>query len=142
MSKPNSVTAGRFAAFYAFCADHQAECSHLVRVVLVGSAIILALVAFLLRTLIAHPLPAMSADLVGNAAYGGFDAMVMPTTADVADQPPVDATAVLNGMLLAITFVTGGAACLAFLIDCFVRAGAIAHRLSTARKLPEAEGGD
>ena len=35
----------------------------------------------------------------------------------------------------------GGAfACFGFLADCTIRAGAIAHRLSTARKLPEAEG--
>ena len=142
MSKPNSETAGRFAAFYAFCADHQAECSQMVRALLVGSAILLALVAFLLRALIAHPLPQMSSDLIGNAAYGGFDAMVLPTGGDVASQPPVDATAILNGMLLAITFVIGGTACLAFLTDCVVRVGAIAHRMSNGRKLPEAEGGD
>jgi len=143
MSKPNSATGSRFAAFYALCADNQLECSQMVRTSLVGSAIVLAVVAFLLRALVAHPLPMISAELVGNAAYGGFDAMVLPGGAsDPGTQPPVDATAVLNGMLLAITLVTGGFACLAFLVDCIVRGGAIAHRLSTGRKLPEAEGGD
>jgi hypothetical protein len=126
----------------AFCAEHQAETSQMVRAMLVGSAILLAVVAFLMRALVAHPLPPMDADLIGSAAYGGFDAMVLPSAAQVADQPPVDASAVLSGMFLAITIVTGAFACLAFLTDCAIRGGAIAHRLGTARKLPEAEGGD
>ena len=142
MSKSRPTSGAPFAAFAAFCADHQVECSRTVRTVLIGSAILLATVAFLLRALIAHPLPPISAELVGNAAYGSFDAMVLPSAAPVADQPPVDASAVLTGMFLAITLITGGIACLAFLTDCALRAGAIAHRLGSGRKLPEAEGGD
>jgi len=139
MSKPNPGPAGRFTAF---CAEHQAECSQMVRALLVGSAIVLACVAFMMRALNAHPLPEMSADLVGSAAYGGFDAMAWPSIAATTDQPPLDADALVSGMLMAITLVTGGFACLGFLTDCAIRAGAIAHRLSNARKLPEAEGGD
>ena len=102
----------------------------------------LACVAFVMRALNAHPLPEMSTDLVGSAAYGGFDAMAWPSIAATTDQPPLDADALVSGMLMAVTLVTGGFACLGFLTDCTLRAGAIAHRLSTARKLPEAEGGD
>ena len=142
MSKPVTGTPGRFATFSAACAEHQAEYSEAIRALLVGSAILLAAVAFMLRALIAHPLPPMSSELVGSAAYGGFDAMVLPNAAESADPSPIDATAILSGMLLAITLATGGVACLAFLTDCIVRAAAIAHRLSTGRKLPEAEGGD
>jgi hypothetical protein len=139
MSKPNPGVATRFAAF---CAAHQDECNQMVRGLLVGSAIILACVAFLMRALNAHPLPAMSADLVGSAAYGGFDAMAWPNVAATGDQPPVDADAIVSGMLLAITLITGGFACAGFLVDCVIRSGALAHRLSNGRKLPEAEGGD
>jgi len=138
-SKPNPGPAARFTAF---CAEHQAECSQMVRALLVGSAIVLACVAFVMRALNAHPLPEMSTDLVGSAAYGGFDAMAWPSIAATTDQPPLDADALVSGMLMAVTLVTGGFACLGFLTDCALRAGAIAHRLSTARKLPEAEGGD
>lgn len=139
ISKPNPGPASRFTAF---CAEHQAECSQMVRALLVGSAIVLACVAFVMRALNAHPLPEMSADLVGSAAYGGFDAMAWPSIAATTDQPPLDADALVSGMLMAVTLVTGGFACLGFLTDCAIRVGAIAHRLSTARKLPEAEGGD
>jgi hypothetical protein len=142
MNESRPASGARFAAFAAFCADHQVECSQMVRTLLIGSAILLALVALLLRALIAHPLPPISAGLVGSAAYGGFDAMVLPSAAPAADQPPMDASAVLSGMFLAVTLLTGGFAGLAFLTDCVVRAGAIAHRLGNGRKLPEAEGGD
>jgi len=139
ISKPNPGVASRFAAF---CAAHQDECNRMVRGLLIGSAIILACVAFLMRALNAHPLPEMSADLVGSAAYGGFDAMAWPNITATGDQPPVDADAIVSGMLLAITLITGGFACVGFLIDCLIRVGALAHRLSSPRKLPETEGGD
>ncbi|MDB5359088.1 MAG: hypothetical protein JWO51_385 [Rhodospirillales bacterium] len=138
-SKPNPGSASRFAAF---CAAHQAECSQMVRGLLVGSAIVLALVAFMMRALNAHPLPEVSADLIGSAAYGGFDAMAWPGIATTTEQPPLDADAIVSGMLLAITLITGAFASIGFLVDCTLRAGAIAYRLSTGRKLPEAEGGD
>lgn len=137
--KSNPGPVGRFTAF---CAAHQAECSQIVRGLLVGSAIVLALVAFMMRALNAHPLPEMSADLIGSAAYGGFDAMAWPNIAATTEQPPLDADAIVSGMLLAVTLITGGFACVGFVVDCVFRIGAIAHRLSTARKLPEAEGGD
>jgi hypothetical protein len=139
MTKTVSGTVNRFTAF---CAEHQAETSQIVRATLVGSAILLAIVAFLMRALVAHPLPPMDAALMGSAAYGGFDAMALPSATDMADQPPIDATAMMNGMFLAITIVTGGFACFAFLAECLVRAGALAHRFAGTRKLPEAEGGD
>jgi hypothetical protein len=141
MSKPTPEPTGRLAAFAAFCATHQAECSQMMRILAIGSAIILTVVAFMMQALNAHPLPQMSADLIGSAAYGGFDAMAWPNMA-AADQPPVDADAIVSGMLLAVTIITAGFALAGFLADCIVRIGAIAHRLSTARKLPEAEGGD
>jgi hypothetical protein len=141
-SKPNPEPTSRFAAFSAFCAAHQAECGQMVRGLLFGSAIVLACVAFMMRALNAHPLPEMSADLIGSAAYGGFDAMAWPSIAATTEQSPLDADALVSGMLLAVTIITGAFACFGFLADCTIRAGAIAHRLSTARKLPEAEGGD
>lgn len=141
-SKSNPGPASRLAAFSAFCAEHQAECSQMVRGLLFGSAIVLACVAFMMRALNAHPLPELSADLIGNAAYGGFDAMAWPSIAATTEQPPLDADALVSGMLLAVTIITGSFAGIGFLADCTVRAGAIAHRLSTARKLPEVGGGD
>jgi hypothetical protein len=142
ISKPNPGPAGRFGAFSAFCATHQAECSQVVRALLIGSAIVLACVAFMMRALNAHPLPEMSADLIGSAAYGGFDAMAWPSIQATAEQPPLDADAIVSGMLLAVTLITAAFAGIGFLTECIFRAGAIAHRLSIARKLPEAEGGD
>jgi hypothetical protein len=139
MSKPNPGPASRFTAF---CAEHQAGCSQMVRALLVACAILLACVAFMMRALNAHPLPNMSMDLVGSAAYGGFDAMAWPSMAAATDPAPLNADALVSGMLMAITIVTGGFACLGFLTECTLRAGAIAHRLSNGRKLPEAEGGD
>jgi hypothetical protein len=141
-SKPNPGPTSRFAGFSAFCAEHQAECSQMVRGLLFGSAIVLACVAFMMRALNAHPLPEMSADLIGSAAYGGFDAMAWPSIAATTEQPPLDADALVSGMLLAVTIITGSFAGIGFLADCTIRAGAIAHRLSNARKLPEVEGGD
>lgn len=142
ISKPNPGSASRFATFAAFCAEQQVVCSQIVRMLLVTCAIVLALVAFLMRALNAHPLPEMPADLIGNAAYGGFDAMAWPAVSAETDPPPVDANAIVSGMLLAVTLIAGGGACISFLVDCLIRLGAIAHRLSTGRKLPEAEGGD
>jgi hypothetical protein len=138
-SKPSP---GSFSRFAAFCAAHEAECSQMVRRLLVGSAVILALVAYLMRALNAHPLPEVSSDLIGSAAYGGFDAMASPSIAATTEQPPLDTDAIVSGMLLAIALITGGFASIGFLVDCTLRAGAVAHRLSTGRKLPEAEGGD
>jgi len=140
-SQPNPRPAGRFAAFAAFCAANQAESDRVVRRLALASALILTMVAFMMQALNAHPLPSMSADLIGTAAYGGFDAMAWPNPA-AGEQPPVDADAIVSGMLLAVTIITGGFALIAFLADCVIRAGAIAHRLSTPRKLPEIEGGD
>jgi hypothetical protein len=137
MSKPNSGS--RLAAFTALCADHQPEVSQVARAALVGSAIVLAIVAFLMRELLAHPLPPIASELMAGSAYGGFDAMVLPTVS-AADQPPVDATAILSGMFMAITLVTAGFAGLTMLTECVVRAGAFAHRIGS--KLPHAEGGD
>ena len=141
MSKPQSGPGTRFAAFSAACAEHQTGISGTVRGVLIVATIVLATVALLLQALIDHPLPPITSDLVGSAAFTGFDPMIVPT-AGFDDQPPVDAGAILTGMFLAIALITGLFASLAFLVDCTVRIGAIAHRLSSGRKLPEVEGGD
>src|ERR1700761_6978510 len=117
MSKPNSSgTGARFADFYAACAEHQAECSQAVRGVLIGSAVVLAIVAFLMRALIAHPLTPFTADQVGNAAFIGFDPMVAPIAADDASPQPVDATAIVSGMFMALAILTGITRSLAFLV--------------------------
>jgi hypothetical protein len=141
MNQPHSGSGARFAAFSAACADNQAEISQTVRGVLIAAAIVLATVALLMQALVAHPLPPITADLIGNAAFNGFEPMAAPTVI-TPDQPPVDATAILTGMFLAVAVITGLFGSLAFLVDCTVRAGAFAHRLSSGRKLPEAEGGD
>ncbi|GGF28409.1 hypothetical protein GCM10011611_38050 [Aliidongia dinghuensis] len=137
MSKENSG----FAAFYAACAEHHAEISQTTRGLLIGAAIVLAMVALLLQALVAHPLPPLTSDLVGQAAFNGFEPMAAPMS-PADNQPTVDANAILMGMFLAVGVVTGLFASVAFLVDCTARVGAFAHRLSTGRKLPEAEGGD
>jgi hypothetical protein len=140
MNKPHSGSGARFAAFSAACAEHQTDISGPVRGVLIVAAIVLSVVALLMQALVDHPLPPLTSDLVGSAAFTGFDPMIAPAGLD--DQPPVDAGAIITGMFLAVAVITGLFASLAFLVDCAVRIGAIAHRLSSGRKLPEAEGGD
>ncbi|HEV2674944.1 MAG TPA: hypothetical protein VGV37_10415 [Aliidongia sp.] len=130
----------RLAAFSALCADHHTDVSQAVRAVLIVSAIVLAVLAALLQALIQHPLPPITADLISNAAFTGFEPMAAPPS--MTGQPPVDAGAIVSGMFLAVAIITAAFAGLAFLIDCVTQAVAIAHRLSMARKLPEAEGGD
>jgi hypothetical protein len=142
MNQPNPGTGPRFAGFSALCAEHQAEISLAVRGILIGSAIVLAIIALLMQALAAHPLPPITSNLIGSAAFSGFDPMVPPAIDPMAADLPVDATAILSGMFLAVVLITGGFASLAFLADCAVRAGAIAHRLGSGRKLPEAGGGD
>jgi hypothetical protein len=141
MNQPNSGSGARLAALTAACADHQAEISQTVRGVLIVAAAVLSVVVLLLQALVAHPLAPITSDLIGSAAFSGFEPMAAPTLI-APDQPPVDATAILSGMFLAVAVITGLFASLAFLFDCTVRAGAFAHRLSSGRKLPEAEGGD
>ena len=141
MNKPHSGSGARLVAFSAACAEHQSDIGRTVRGVLIIAAIVLSVVALLMQALIDHPLPQVTSDLVGSAAFIGFDPMIAPT-AGLGDQPPVDAGAIITGMFLAVAVITGLFASLAFLVDCTVRVGAIAHRLGSGRKLPEAEGGD